>query len=178
MKVIKFIYLGIRLDLTILYAFCHVTHNMVNIKQDAGGKKRKYELINKFVDELFVGRKSNCAVETKPCTVKIDWDQYRSELTDAEMASFRCLSRIAFYLPRESFDGLLAGFRWNTDGKPVKSEDDLMLYSDCVAGSVGVLCAHIILYRCDDAKFGSKKISNYIIEKAKKLGRVSGLSSF
>lgn len=161
------------MDLTAVYAFCHVTKDMIANEHDVEKKKRKCDLIEKFVNEMFVDRRSVSAVGTKAYSVKIDWNQYRSELTDAEMASFRCLSRIAFYLPRKPFDGLLEGFRWDIDGKPIKNEDDLMLYSNYVAGTIGVLCVYAILYRSDSCEFDPVEKFHIVVEKAQQMGIVS-----
>ncbi|XP_050541352.1 uncharacterized protein LOC126905568 isoform X2 [Daktulosphaira vitifoliae] len=161
---------GIRLDLMILYAFCRVTDDMIDNEQE-NKKKLKLKLITKFVDELFAGRKSDYEVETKPYIVPICWSQYESELSDEEMACFRAISRISFYMPRKPFYELIEGYKWDMEGKKVKNEDDLLLYSSYVAGSVGTLCVYIILYKTGDQKLDQKQ-HEYVIEKAKQMGRV------
>lgn len=146
---------------------------MIDDELDAKKKQHKYNVIEKFVGELFADRKSDSDVKTRPCAANIDWSNYRSELTDREIASFRALSRIAFYLPRRPFNELLAGYKWDIEGRLVKNEDDLMLYSSYVAGSVGALCVYVMMYRCDSDKHDLADNNDYVIDKARQMGRVS-----
>lgn len=165
--------LGIRLDLIILYSFCRVTDDMIDDELDVKKKKRKFELTKKFINELFFDRKSDYEVEKKPYNKNINWTQYESELTDVEMSSFRALSRIAFYLPRKPFEELLAGYKWDIDGRLVRNEDDLLLYSTYVAGSIGVLCVHVMMYRCGNDNYDLAENYDYVIKKAYQMGQVS-----
>ncbi|XP_027845625.2 uncharacterized protein LOC114125977 [Aphis gossypii] len=162
---------GIRLDLIILYSFCRVTDDMIDNELDIEKKKRKFELTKNFINELFYDRKSDYDVGTKPKKLNIDWKKYESELTDVEMSSFRSLSRIAFYLPRKPFEELLAGYEWDIEGRLVRNEDDLLLYSTYVAGSVGALCVYVMMYRCDNNNFELVENYDYVIEKAYQMGQ-------
>jgi len=164
---------GVRLHLMILYAFCRVTDDMIDNEVDAGRKKRKLSLIERFVGELFVNRRSDYEVNTVATasgSESIDWTSYRSELTDEELSCFRAVSRISFYLPRKPFYELLEGYRWDVEGKPVRTENDLLLYSTCVAGSVGTLCVYVMMY-----KSGSHCAidgNDFTIRKARQMGQV------
>lgn len=170
------------MDLIILYAFRRVTYDMIADELDTKKKQCKYGAIEAFVGELFADRKSDRDVMTRPGAANIDWSRYRPELTDREMAIFRAMSRTVFYLPRWPFDDLLAGYRWDVEGRPAKDEDDLMLYSSYVAGSVGALSGHVLMYRCDDdrdhdpataVEHGSLQL---VVEKARQIGRVNDCS--
>ncbi|MDK3206255.1 squalene/phytoene synthase family protein, partial [Escherichia coli] len=70
----------------------------------------------------------------------------RVELADEELSCFRALSRISLYLPRKPFSELLDGYRWDVVGKPILTEDDLLLYCSHVASSVGTLCVYAMVY--------------------------------
>lgn len=140
---------------------------------DTDKKKCKLELIETFINELFSDRKSDYEVKKNPHDVKIDWAKYQSQLTDLEVSCFRAMSRTAFYMPRKPFYELLAGYRWDIDGRIVRNEADLIEYCNYVAGSVGVLCVFVIKYRCDDEKFDMIKNYEYVIDKAHQMGRVS-----
>jgi len=166
-------YLGIRLDLIILYSFCRVTDDMIDEELDVKKKKRKLELTERFINELFHDRKLDYEVKTKPQESNIDWKKYESELSDVEMACFRAVSRIAFYLPRKPFYELIAGYKWDIEGRLVRNEEDLLLYSDYVAGSVGGLCVYVMMYRCDNDNYELVENYDYVIEKAYQMGRVS-----
>lgn len=159
--------------MTILYAFCRVTDDMIDNEEDKDKKNHKLGIVEQFINELFADRKSDYDVKTKPCTVNIDWEKYQSVLTDNEISSFRAISRIAFYLPRKPFYELLAGYQWDVESRLVRDEDDLMLYSSYVAGSVGVLCVYVLIYRCDNDNFVISEEYSYVIEKAQQMGRVS-----
>lgn len=163
------------MDLTILYAFCRVTDDMIDNESDVEKQKHKLRLIEKFINELFADRKSDYDVKTSPCQVKIDWSQYESVLTDVEMSSFRAISRISFYLPRKPFHELIAGYQWDVEGRLVKDEADLLLYSSYVAGSIGTLCVYVMTYRCDNEKYDLVENYDYVIEKAQQMGNVSSL---
>ncbi|XP_050422717.1 uncharacterized protein LOC126834665 [Adelges cooleyi] len=162
---------GIRLDLMILYAFCRVTDDMIDNELNVTKKKRKLELTKQFVDQLFVDRKSDYDVQTKPHLPRVCWSEYESELTDQEMSCFRSISRISFYLPRKPFYELIEGYKWDIDGKNVQSEKDLLLYSSYVAGSVGALCVYVMMYRTGVHLVDDKR-HDYVIEKAKQMGQV------
>lgn len=164
---------GVRLHLIILYAFCRVTDNMIDSEQDAGRKERKLSLIERFIDELFADRRSDYEVRPAPPVrgLDIDWTPYRVELADEELSCFRALSRISFYLPRKPFYELLEGYRWDVAGKPILTEDDLLLYSSHVASSVGVLCVYVMVYNS-----GSNHCAltgrDFVLQRARQMGQV------
>lgn len=146
---------------------------MIDDETNVEKKKHKLKLIEKFVDELFADRKSDFDVKTVPYAAKVDWAYYQSKLTGGQMSSFRALSRISFYLPRKPFYELIAGYRWDIQGKLVRNEEDLLLYSNYVAGSVGTLCVYVMLYRCDNGDYGVTSVDDYVIDKAQQMGWVS-----
>jgi phytoene/squalene synthetase len=75
-------------------------------------------------------------------------------------------------LPRKPFEELLAGYKWDIEGRLIKNEDDLLLYSTYVAGSVGALCVYVMMYRCDNDKFELVENYDYVIKKAYQMGQV------
>lgn len=146
---------------------------MIDEESDVEMKKQKLKTIEKFLDELFADRKSDYEVKAEPYEVPINWAQYTTELTDVELSCFRAISRIAFYLPRKPFYELLAGYQWDVEGRLVRNENDLLLYSSYVAGSVGALCVYVMMYRCDNGNYELVGNYGYVIEKAQQMGRVS-----
>lgn len=162
------------MHLIILYAFCRVTDDMIDNEPNVDKKKRKLKLTERFIEELFADRNSGYDVKTTVCPrkLKIDWTQYRSELSDVEMSCFRAISRISFYLPRKPFDELLEGYKWDVDGKSVETEFDLLLYSSYVAGSVGTLCVYVMMHQ-SGIRLDENENHNFVIEKAKKMGQVN-----
>lgn len=151
---------------------------MIDDEQDTKKKKEKLKVIETFIEEMFADRKSDYEVKKNPQEPVIDWEKYKSDLTDTEMSCFRAISRIAFYLPRKPFHELLAGYQWDVEGRVVRNDDDLLLYSRYVAGSVGVLCVFVMMYRCDDDQYDIMENYDYVIEKALQMGQVSYFFSF
>lgn len=145
---------------------------MIDDEQDTKKKEQKLKVIQTFIDEMFADRKSDYEVKKNPQEITIDWEKYKPDLTDTEMSCFRAISRIAFYLPRKPFHELLAGYQWDVDGRLVRNSDDLLLYSRYVAGSVGVLCVFVMMYRCDDDQYDLMENYDYVIEKALQMGQV------
>lgn len=163
-----------RLDLTILYAFCRVTNDMIDNEPDVQKKKHKLEIIKSFIDDLFIDRKSDYDV-LKPQQAKIDWIKYKSELNDKEMSCFRAISRIIFYFPRKPFYELFAGYQWNVEGKLVQSEDDLLAYSNMAGGSIGELSVFVMMYKCDNDKYEYVEKYDQVVESARIMGLVSSI---
>lgn len=148
---------------------------MIDGELNAEKKEHKLKVVKTFINELFADRKSDYEVKTRPQEPKIDWEMYEYELTTVEISCFRALSRIVFYLPRKPFYELLAGYQWDVEGRLVQNEDDLLLYSNYVAGSVGVLCVYVIIYKCNYEKYSINEKYDYVIDKAQQMGRVSSL---
>lgn len=145
---------------------------MIDNELDVEKKKHKLKIIETFINELFADRKSDYEVKTQPRKVKINWEIYESELTDVELSCFRAMSRTVFYLPRKPFYELLAGYQWDVEGRLVRNEDDLQLYSSYVAGSVGALCVFVMMYKCGSDKYELVESYYHVIKKAQLMGRV------
>lgn len=146
---------------------------MIDSEPVADRKLRKLELTERFTDELFADRRSDYDVETATgCRVpRVDWSLYQSELSAEELSCFRALSRIVFYLPRKPFYELLDGYRWDVNGNTVNDENDLLLYSSYVAGSVGTLCVYVMVYKSGATDNG--ETHEFVIKKAHQMGQVS-----
>lgn len=168
-------HLGTRLDLIIIYALGRITDNVVDDTSVSNAEKSKLKLnlYYKFVEEQFADRKSDYDVKSKPYEVDIDWTQYESVLSDAELASFRALSRIAFFLPRKPFEELLAGFELDMGGTLYRDENDLLRYCNNVAGSFGAVCVYVIMYRYNIDKYKFLEKDDFLIKKTYQIGNVS-----
>jgi len=167
--------LGTRLDLIIVYALGRITDNVVDDTSASNAEKLKLKLnlYYKFVREQFADRKSDYDVKSKPHEVDIDWTQYESLLPDVELASFRALARIAFFLPRKPFEEALAGFELDMGGTLYKDEDDLLRFCNNVAGSFGAFCVYIIMYRYNIDKYKFLEKDDFLIKKSYQIGNVS-----
>lgn len=167
----------VKQDLTILYAFCRVTDDMVDNEISVEQKRHQVEIITKFLDQLFSGRRvtglykweSDHKISKSP----IDWEYFENNLDEKQLASFRSIARISYYLPQEPFYELVQGYIWDIDQRTVRNEDDLLEYSKYVASSVATLCTFVFChktYQWPD-NFGPKCKS--MLENARKMGLAS-----
>lgn len=141
---------GVRLDLTIVYAYIRCIDDFIDNGPDSAENKPKYDMLKQFVDEMFADRNSDGDFLPRPRVANIDWARYRPHLTDAQMTVFRAMSRIVFYMPRKPFDVMLNGFLWDVEDRVINNEDDLRLYADSVSGSITEIMTYSIMYRCDE----------------------------
>lgn len=154
----------------VIYAYYRLTDDMIDEQADIAETKRNFELIEKFVKEIFADRESDYEVKTsRPYEPRVDWTQYESALDDAKMACFRSISRMAFYLPRKPFLEMLTGYKWDIENRCIKNENDLLLYCRYLLGGLGVTILHVITYRCHDVESENR---SYVVEKAEQMGIV------
>lgn len=163
-------------DLTILYAFCRVTDDMIDNEIDTKQKQVQLEIMKKFLNQLFANRKVIGLYEWKIINnedIRIDWTFFQKHLNEEQIASFRSIARIAYYLPQEPFYELVEGYLWDIDGRVVQTEDDLLEYSKYVASSVATLCTFVFCHKsCHwPDNFGPKCKLMFI--NARKMGQVS-----
>lgn len=164
----------IKQDLTILYAFCRVTDDMVDNEHSVELKKERVRVILEFLDQLFSNRTITAEYcwKTNGSDPVIDWKYFEKQLTAEQLCSFRAIARIAYYMPQEPFYELVEGYKWDIDGRPVLNENDLIEYSKYVASSVATLCTFVFChksYKWPD-KMGPKCRS--MLENARKMGLV------
>lgn len=167
--------LGTRLDLIIVYALGRIMDNIIDDISTSHAEKRKLKLklVNKFFKELFADRKSDYDVKSIPHEADIDWTEYQSVLSNNELASFCALARIAFFLPRKPFEELLAGYNLDMGGTLYRNENDLLTYSNNVAGSFGAVCVYIIMYRYNIDRYEFVEKDDFLIKKSYQIGNVS-----
>ncbi|XP_022173188.1 bifunctional lycopene cyclase/phytoene synthase-like [Myzus persicae] len=161
---------GIRIDLLLQYAFARYSDNIMDDASNMENKKLKLKLLQRYIGECFAGRK-DYEVKSVPEEVIIDWTPYEAEFTDEEMACFRALSRIAFFLARKPYEELLAGYEFDlTNAIIYKTEKDIIDYFTLIAGSFGAMCVYSFLYRFNIEKYDFVEKDDYVIKKAYQLG--------
>lgn len=164
----------IKQDLTILYAFCRVTDDMVDNEHSIELKKERVRTILEFLNQLFANRRvtTEYCWQTNESEPVIDWKYFEKQLTHEQLCSFRAIARIAYYMPQEPFYELIEGYKWDIDGRAVLNENDLIEYSKYVASSVATLCTFVFCHKSyqwpDD--MGPKCRS--MLENARKMGLV------
>lgn len=170
--------LGIRIDLSILYGYARVTDDMIDNQQGTQARQEKLSIINKFLDQLFASRPKNKWTYDVPTKmdptekVTINWKEFEHLLSDEELAAFRSLTHIVYYLPSEPFYELSRGYAWDIEGKKVETEADLLEYSSYVASSIGILCTFVMCYKSGKFPNGVTKEHISMIERAKEMGQV------
>lgn len=175
--------IDVKHDLTVLYAFCRVTDDMIDRETEVAERQKQLNVIKTFLDQLFSNRDSAGyfdwrAKEKSVAYSKdlVDWAYFKKNLTREELAAFRAISRITHYLPQQPFYELVEGYKWDIDGRLVKHEEDLKLYSSYVASSVATLCTFIVCTRSNywPDNFGKK--CETMIEHARNMGMVGKMS--
>lgn len=162
-----------------LYAFCRVTDDMIDRETEKEERRKQLNIITKFLDQLFSNRVSkgyfNWHIKegsSNDVAALVDWNYFKENLTIEQLAAFRAISRITYYLPQKPFYELIEGYNWDIEGRLLKDEEDLKLYSSYVASSVATLCTFIVCKRSNywPDNFGPKCES--MIEHARNMGMV------
>lgn len=154
---------------------------MVDNEHSVQLKKEGVKIIVEFLDQLFANRRITseyCWELMKGAKCNIDWKYFEKHLTKEQAASFRAISRISYYMPQEPFYELVDGYNWDTVGRAVHNENDLIEYSKCVASSVATLCIFVFCYKSSrwPDQMGAKCRS--MIENARKMGVVGHIFVF
>ncbi|KAH3943741.1 hypothetical protein HBI56_010150 [Parastagonospora nodorum] len=125
----------LRSDLLLLYSFCRVADDLVDNAATAEEAKEWISKLHQYLDLVYSDAKSS--------TVSEDFVQAHFP-SDARSA---LLQLPAHKLPRQPLQDLLHGFEmdlaFNTSS-PIKTETDLRLYSERVAGTVAQMCIELI----------------------------------
>lgn len=104
---------GVRDPATVLYAFCRVADDAVDLSDDAPAAIAR---LGARLDAIFAGRPADNPVDRALAVVVHGHD-----------------------LPRALFDALLDGLAWDAEGRNYATLSDLIAYSARVAGTVGAL---------------------------------------
>ncbi|SJX62330.1 related to Phytoene synthase [Sporisorium reilianum f. sp. reilianum] len=157
----------LRTDLGCLYAFCRVADDLVD--DDAQGleaKSSNLDVIRAIVDAIYADS-PEAAPQKQPSAQPVS-DRIRTLLapvalpdkvkqdTRAAAASIAPLTR---YIPKRLWYEMLQGYSLDllfehpdADKRTrLRTMDDLVEYSQCVAGVVGEMCTRVILGRCGGA---------------------------
>jgi 15-cis-phytoene synthase/lycopene beta-cyclase len=125
----------LRTDLLLLYSFCRVADDLVDNAATAEEAKDWISKLHNFLDYAYSNSKSG---NSSPEAVYADFPlNTRSALVQLP----------ASRLPRQPLQDLLHGFEmdlaFNTSS-PIKTESDLQLYAERVAGTVAQMCIELI----------------------------------
>ncbi|PVH97605.1 Lycopene beta-cyclase [Periconia macrospinosa] len=130
----------IRSDLLLLYSFCRVADDLVDDASSAEEAGAWIKKIRKFLEIAYNGEIEKSAVE------EFVYENFPREAQSA-------LLQLPFKkLSRQPLEDLLHGFEmdlaFNTS-TPIKTEEDLEVYAQKVAGTVAQMCNELIFYIYD-----------------------------
>lgn len=198
----------LRSDLGSAYAFARVTDDLIDLpsgedsKEQSKGKKIKLlNLLEELIDSAYQSSDLKSRQQSvEDCIKKNELEWLKDGETVKKLrGAMRALLELCDLVPKELFMELLEGYETDLDleeagveGKlGFKSMEDLINYSERVAGSVGELCVRIVLTRLglqtppykrpqvnspsDQKKPGSKNkqsVSKYeeLIRQARRMG--------
>jgi 15-cis-phytoene synthase/lycopene beta-cyclase len=125
----------LRTDLLLLYSFCRVADDLVDNAASAEEAKDWIIKLRNFLDAVYSDKKHD------PSQLKQVQEQFPPSTQSA------LLQLPAAKLSRQPLQDLLLGFEmdlaFNTSS-PIKTESDLRLYSERVAGTVAQMCIELI----------------------------------
>lgn len=132
----------------ISYSFCRVIDNVMDSNANNKVKWKMLKVTREFLDQLYQGYPSTKEhlwrlIYQTPNFVrpisKINWEYFENKLSAEQLSAFRSFSNIAWFVPRNEINEMIKGFEMDLEGFQIKDESDLMLYSQCVAYSTGVI---------------------------------------
>jgi 15-cis-phytoene synthase/lycopene beta-cyclase len=125
----------LRSDLLLLYSFCRVADDLVDNAATAEEAKEWISKLHQYLDLAYSDSKSGSAAE----------DLVRRQFPPDTRSAL--LQLPVHKLPRQPLQDLLHGFEMDlafNHSSPIKSESDLRLYSERVAGTVAQMCIELI----------------------------------
>jgi 15-cis-phytoene synthase/lycopene beta-cyclase len=127
----------LRADLLLLYSFCRVADDLVDNATTAEEAKDWISKLHQFLDVVYS--------DSKPTASSLDLvnTNFPPETRSA------LLQLPAAKLPRQPLQDLLHGFEMDLEfntSSPIKSEKDLQLYAERVAGTVAQMCIQLCFH--------------------------------
>ncbi|SNX84613.1 probable Bifunctional lycopene cyclase/phytoene synthase [Melanopsichium pennsylvanicum] len=155
----------LRTDLGCLYAFCRVADDLVDDEAEGlDAKSRNLEVIRAIVDAIYAHTDSKQEKATQHVAMSIG-ERIRNMLSSVALsdkikhnvrAAAASIAPLTVYIPRRLWYEMLDGYRTDLRFEHAdedkrtqfKGMDELVEYSQCVAGVVGEMCTRVILGRC------------------------------
>lgn len=148
---------------------------MVDNENDIDLKKERVRIIQEFLNQLFANRhitSDYCWENANYSDAVVDWKYFENHLTHDQLASFRAIARISYYMPQEPFYELVEGYKWDVEGIKMRDENDLIEYSKYVASSVATLCTFVFCHKSYQWPDNMGPKSRSMLENARKMGLV------
>jgi 15-cis-phytoene synthase/lycopene beta-cyclase len=128
----------LRTDLLLLYSFCRVADDLVDNAATAEEAKGWISKLHEFLDHVY-----NASKEDSSASSEALYESFPPETRSA------LIQLPAARLPRQPLQDLLHGFEMDlafNNSSPIKTESDLRLYSERVAGTVAQMCIELIFH--------------------------------
>jgi len=149
----------LRTDLLLLYSFCRVADDLVDNAATAEEAKDWISKLHEHLDTVYDNANSS---GSSLDTIQTYFPPHtRSALVQLPASK----------LPRQPLQDLLHGFEMDlafNNSSPIKSESDLQLYSERVAGTVAQMCIQLIIHIYPNTLTSSKQ--RKVVEAGNRMG--------
>jgi len=98
----------------------------------------------------------------------------KNELPTWAFEAASAFTYVSDAVPKENVLELVRGYEQDLEHKEIATVEDLIDYSECVAGSVGAMCTHLLLSRACDTNLDEAQ-KGKIVARARQMGLVSKL---
>ena len=149
----------LRTDLLLLYSFCRVADDLVDNAATAEEAKDWISKLHEHLDNVYGN--ANSSVSSLDMIQAYFPPNTRSALVQLPASK----------LPRQPLQDLLHGFEMDlafNNSSPIKSESDLQLYSERVAGTVAQMCIQLIIHIYPNTLTSSKQ--RKVVEAGNRMG--------
>lgn len=161
----------------IYYAFCHISDEIIDSPVKTVEEKTEFiEVLRDYLNQLFDNRTNFGYLRWAEIDSNrsIDWTRLKQHLNNEELAVFKCLSRMVYYLPQEPLYELLNGFETDVNLRVIKDDTELHAYLNDISTSVGTVYLFICFHRGDGwTDFIKQNFDLFFATKSKPVGIVS-----
>jgi 15-cis-phytoene synthase/lycopene beta-cyclase len=162
----------LRLDLAIIYAFCHATSDLIRSTHDKfatqlENRRSEITLVKDLIDIIY-STPTDRATSQRHVQLFCKEKQMPDWAEEAACA----FASVADAVPKKEVLEFVGGCERDWEGKEMESVDHLIDHCRCVAGSVGAMCAYLVLDRTLRAEMHNSRKED-IVEKARDMGIVS-----
>ncbi|KAJ3129218.1 hypothetical protein HK098_002202 [Nowakowskiella sp. JEL0407] len=135
----------IHFDIIALYAFCRLSDDIADDeKRGLNERKELFRMLTIIVDDIW---SEDMGLHEK---VELSWSHLKS-VVPMFGPVMRNLVRAGLYrkIPKDVIAELLSGYEWDLESKCIETNEDLILYANKVASSVGEAMLCLMINRAD-----------------------------
>jgi 15-cis-phytoene synthase/lycopene beta-cyclase len=160
----------LRLDLAIIYAFCHATSDLIRSTHDkfaTENRRSEITLVKDLIDIIY-STPTDRATSQRHVQLFCKEKQIPDWAEEAACA----FASVADAVPKKEVLEFVGGCERDWEGKEMESVDHLVDHCRCVGGSVGAMCAYVVLDRTLRAEMHNSRKED-IVDKSRDMGIVS-----